>query len=53
MKVKYTDDTPRKIKDYSQEELKLNPQEVEDIAEIFKTPLTGSYNWDYTVQIIG
>ncbi len=50
MKVKYTDDTPRKIKDYSQEELKLNPQEVEDIAEIFKTPLTGSYNWDYTVQ---
>ena len=24
--------------------------EPEDIVEIFQTPLTGSYNWDYTVQ---
>ena len=22
---------------------------VEDVVEIFNTPLTGSYNWDYTV----
>ena len=50
MKVKYTDDTPRKIKDFNQEELSLNPDQVEDIAEIFKTPLTGTYNWDYTIQ---
>ena len=50
MKVKYTEDTPRKIKDFSQGDLELNPQEVEDIAEIFKTPLTGTYNWDYTAQ---
>ena len=50
MKVKYTDDTPRKIKDFNDEELELNPEEVEDIAEIFKTPLTGTYNWDYTTQ---
>ena len=50
MKVKYTDDTPRKIKDFNQEELSLNPDQVEDIAEIFKTPLTGTYNWDYTMQ---
>ena len=21
-----------------------------DVVEIFKTPLVGSYNWDYTVQ---
>ena len=46
MKVKYTDDTPRKIKDFNDEELELNPEQVEDIAEIFKTPLTGTYNWD-------
>ena len=50
MKVKYTDDTPRKIKDFNEEELNLNPDQVEDIAEIFKTPLTGTYNWDYTIQ---
>ena len=50
MKVKYTEDTPRKILDYNQEELELSPSEVEDIAEIFKTPLTGAYNWDYTIQ---
>jgi len=50
MKVKYTDDTPRKITDFNDEELDLNPEQVEDIAEIFKTPLTGTYNWDYTTQ---
>ena len=27
----------------------LGPAEVEHIAEIFKTPLTCSYNWDYRV----
>ena len=29
-------------------ENKLEPQDIEDIVEIFQTPLTGSYNWDYT-----
>ena len=28
-------------------EQEINP---EDVVEIFHTPLTGSYNWDYTVQ---
>jgi hypothetical protein len=23
---------------------------VDHVAEIFQTPLTGSYNWDYTIQ---
>ena len=50
MKVKYTKETPRKILDYNEEELKLSSQDVEDVAEIFKTPLTGAYNWDYTIQ---
>ena len=32
---------------YPVEDEGINP---EDIIEIFNTPLTGSYNWDYTVQ---
>jgi hypothetical protein len=28
---------------------KLSPEDVEIVREIFKTPLTGSYNWDYEV----
>ena len=50
MKIQYTSETPRKIKDYNEVELELGPKEVEDIAEIFDTPLTGTYNWDYTIQ---
>ena len=50
MKVKYTKETPRKIQDYNEQELDLRTQDVEDVAEIFKTPLTGAYNWDYTIQ---
>jgi len=50
MKVKYTKETPRKIEDYNEQELDLSAQDVEDVAEIFKTPLTGAYNWDYTIQ---
>ena len=26
----------------------FSPNHIEDIAEIFKTPMTGHYNWDYT-----
>ena len=51
MKVIYTEHTPRKIRDFNAEnELDLSQKDVEDVAEIFKTPLTGSYNWDYTIQ---
>jgi hypothetical protein len=28
----------------------LTSEQVDHVAEIFSTPLTGSYNWDYTVQ---
>ena len=48
MKIQYTSETPRKIRDYSEVDVKLGPNEVEDIAEIFNTPLSGTYNWDYT-----
>jgi len=51
MKIHYTKETPRKIRDFSLDsELDLSSKDVEDIAEIFKTPLVGSYNWDYTIQ---
>ena len=51
MKINYLQETPRKLKEFPVEnELNLSEQEVTDVAEIFSTPLTGSYNWDYTVQ---
>ena len=35
---------------YFDEDLDLSQSQVEDVVEIFNTPLTGSYNWDYTVS---
>ena len=50
MKINYLDNNPREI----QLEEDLPPYMTEavadDIAEIFSTPLTGAYNWDYTHQ---
>ena len=34
---------------YFDDEVNMTPDQVEDVVEIFNTPLTGSYNWDYTV----
>ena len=28
-------------------DMKISQQDVEEVAEIFKSPLTGAYNWDY------
>ena len=28
----------------------LGPEDVEHVCEIFQTPLTGAYNWDYRIQ---
>ena len=48
MKINYVKDNPREI----QLEDDLPPYMTEgvanDIAEIFNTPLSGAYNWDYT-----
>ena len=42
-------ETPSEVQDLDNEYLSkdLDPT---DVVEIFQTPLTGSYNWDYTVQ---
>jgi hypothetical protein len=57
MKITKTDSPPKdlvyfgeaKQENHADEELDLSPKQVEDVVEIFNTPLTGSYNWDYTV----
>ncbi|MDB4277616.1 ferritin-like domain-containing protein [Gammaproteobacteria bacterium] len=48
MKITKTDGPPEDIL-YFDNELNLTPKHAEDIVEIFQTPLTGAYNWDYTV----
>ena len=50
MKITHTDGPPDDLL-YFDEELDLNEKHVEDIAEIFNTPLTGAYNWDLRLQI--
>ncbi|MEM1110909.1 MAG: ferritin-like domain-containing protein [Pseudomonadota bacterium] len=59
MKVKWSEQTPRKIQHFpgadipkAQPDLEdvLTSDQVDHVAEIFSTPLTGSYNWDYKVQ---
>ena len=41
--------TPKNVVEYDGEEYPANLDPT-DIVEIFQTPLTGAYNWDYTVQ---
>ena len=50
MKITEVDNCPPDLRYFDDDDLesKLQPQDVEDIVEIFQTPLTGSYNWDYT-----
>jgi hypothetical protein len=50
MAVRFTPRTPTDIRYYSEpNELasRMTPQDVTHVAEIFQTPLTGAYNWDY------
>ena len=48
MKINKQDGPPEDLI-YFDEDLDLTQKQVEDVVEIFHTPLTGSYNWDYTV----
>ena len=50
--IKYVEKSPRSIRRFEptpvrQEEIELTAANVEHVAEIFNTPLTGAYNWDY------
>ena len=49
MKIEKVTTPPQEAKHFEDEYVssELNPT---DVVEIFQTPLTGCYNWDYTVQ---
>lgn len=58
MAVEFTDETPNDVRFFEAakdlpgacDDIELTPESVDDIAEIFQTPLTGAYNWDYKIQ---
>ncbi|MFT3728121.1 MAG: ferritin-like domain-containing protein [Terricaulis sp.] len=49
MRVKLVDQPPQTVRTFAPDDLadKLTSEDVETIREIFHTPLTGSFNWDY------
>ena len=51
MKIKYLEQTPKQLYfPKIEDDLPLKSREIEDVVEIFQTPLEGAYNWDYTDQ---
>ena len=54
MKINQLDSTPRNIRYEDEFESHMTSEIADDVIEIFQTPLTGTYNWDYTLfRIIG
>ncbi|HBP15412.1 MAG: diiron oxygenase [Pseudomonadota bacterium] len=52
MGINYVADAPREVRQFGDEEGVwggMSQADVQHVAEIFNTPLTGSYNWDYRV----
>ena len=49
MKIRKQNGPPEDLL-YFDEDLDLSQSQVQDVVEIFNTPLTGSYNWDYTIS---
>ncbi len=56
MSVTFTHETPKQLVEFESPEghdpveEALKPEQLQQIAEIFNTPLTGAYTWDYRVQ---
>ena len=50
MKINQLDSTPRNIRHEEEFESHMTSEIADDVIEIFQTPLTGTYNWDYTLQ---
>ena len=50
MKINQLDSTPRNIRYEDEFESQMTSEIADDVIEIFQTPLTGTYNWDYTLQ---
>ncbi|CAA0118540.1 Uncharacterised protein [Halioglobus japonicus] len=49
MKLHIVDQQPQELVHYP-EPPALREEQIQHIVEIFNTPLTGAYNWDYTIQ---
>ena len=49
MQIQVAEKTPRDVVDFV-EKPALNADQVQYVAELFDTPLTGAYNWDYSAQ---
>ena len=52
MGIDYVEDAPSEIRQFGDEESAwggMTVTDVQHVAEIFNTPLTGAYNWDYRV----
>jgi hypothetical protein len=49
MRLNIIEQTPTDVREFA-DEPQLSPEQVEHVAEIFNTPLTGAYNWDYSEQ---
>jgi hypothetical protein len=49
MQVTVVKKTPDDVRDFVDSPA-LNADQVQHVAEIFNTPLTGAYNWDYSAQ---
>jgi hypothetical protein len=50
MAIRYSDRAPQEIRYYPDPDdvaARMTPDHVDQVAEIFQTPLAGSYNWDY------
>jgi hypothetical protein len=56
MAIRYIEEAPRRVQFFNDALAKTNGHEIADrlapadvthVAEIFRTPLTGAYNWDY------
>ena len=50
MGIQFVIDTPSTIRSFGQEAMTIDAAGAQQIAEIFQTPLSGSYNWDYRIQ---
>ncbi len=50
MGVQFVIDTPSEVRYFDQEAARMDAGTAQQVAEIFQTPLTGCYNWDYRVQ---
>ena len=49
MNITIVEETPNDVKEFG-DEPQLSPEQVQHVVEIFNTPLTGAYNWDYSEQ---